>query len=316
MVIANPIYDTVFKKLMEDTKIAKFFIETLTGENIVDLKLQPQEYTYNEALIGVMVYRLDFIATIKTEKEGYKKVLIEIQKAKNPIDLMRFRNYLAEQYKKEDEIDTDYGTEKQALPILTIYLLGFKLNEITSSVIKVSRQYIDLIENTVIDKKCPFIENLTHDSFIVQLPRIEARIKTKLEALLSVFEQNHFVGDSEVIKEYNHKISNKTIKDMIDVLHYAGTEPKERLEIEKEREALRVYELGYGPIRKKLQTALDKLDKQKEKLKKKEIKLNETENKLKENESKLKEQDDVLDKKNKELEEAMKLISELKKQLL
>lgn len=309
MVIANPIYDTVFKKLMEDTKIAKFFIETLTGETIIELKLQPQEYTYNETLIGVMVYRLDFIATIKTEKECYKKVFIEIQKAKNPIDFMRFRNYLAEQYKKEDEIDTDYGTEKQALPILTIYLLGFKLNEITSSVIKVSRQYIDLIENTVIDKKCPFIENLTHDSFIVQLPRIEARIKTKLEALLSVFEQNHFVGDSEVTKEYNHKINNKTIKDMIDVLHYAGTEPKERLEIEKEREALRVYELGYGPIRKKLQTALDKLDKQKEKLKKKEMK-------LKENESKLKEQDEVLNKKNKELEEAMKLISELKKQII
>ena len=33
-----------------------------------------------------------------------QQILIEIQKAKNEIDLMRFRRYLGEQYKKEDQI--------------------------------------------------------------------------------------------------------------------------------------------------------------------------------------------------------------------
>jgi hypothetical protein len=34
MVIANPIYDVVFKQLMENNKVAKFFIGTLLEQNI------------------------------------------------------------------------------------------------------------------------------------------------------------------------------------------------------------------------------------------------------------------------------------------
>lgn len=114
MIIANPIYDVVFKRLMEDQRVAKFFVETLTGESIQDIELKPQEFTYYRELelaskgeagfealrermygmLGLAVYRVDFIATIRTPEGEFKKVLIEIQKAKNSVDLMRFRNYL------------------------------------------------------------------------------------------------------------------------------------------------------------------------------------------------------------------------------
>ena len=104
MIIANPIYDVVFKRLMENEKVAKFFIGTLLEKTIEHLEVQPQEFTYTNDLAGLAVFRLDFVATIKTEEGQYQKILIEIQKAKNPIDVMRFRNYLGEQYKKEDEI--------------------------------------------------------------------------------------------------------------------------------------------------------------------------------------------------------------------
>lgn len=77
-------------------------------------------------MAGLAVFRLDFIAAIKTDTGEHKTVLIEIQKAKNPIDLLRFRNYLAEQYKKEDTVNN----ENIVLPITTIYFLGFKLPEI------------------------------------------------------------------------------------------------------------------------------------------------------------------------------------------
>jgi hypothetical protein len=40
MVIANPIYDVVFKKLMENDSIAKFFIGTILEQNIEDLKVK------------------------------------------------------------------------------------------------------------------------------------------------------------------------------------------------------------------------------------------------------------------------------------
>ncbi len=54
------------------------------------------------------MFRLGFITTIKTTTGELKKVLIEIQKVKKQLDLMRFRNYLAELHKKEDSV----GNEK------------------------------------------------------------------------------------------------------------------------------------------------------------------------------------------------------------
>ncbi len=43
MQIANPIYDTVFKYLMEDLEIAKLIISTIIGEEIEVIEFLPQE---------------------------------------------------------------------------------------------------------------------------------------------------------------------------------------------------------------------------------------------------------------------------------
>ena len=165
MIIANPIYDAVFKRMMENEKVAKFFIGTLLEQTIESIEVKPQEYTYEgefdmsiptdvekyenriKERFSIWVYRLDFIATIKTDSGELKKVLIEIQKSNHEIDLMRFRNYLAEHYKKEDTVNN----EKVILPITTIYILGFILPEILSPCIKVERKYKDLINKTIIE---------------------------------------------------------------------------------------------------------------------------------------------------------------------
>jgi hypothetical protein len=254
MIIANPIYDVVFKKLMENDKVAKFFISTLLEQPIETIEVQPQEYTYQGELetakgrqaveerlrerFAIWVYRLDFIATIKTDTGDYTKVLIEIQKAKHPIDLMRFRNYLAAQYKKEDSINN----EKVALPITTIYILGFKLPEIETPCIKVERKYKDLVNNLTLDKKSEFVEKLTHDSFVVQVGRITDRYQTRLDKLLSVFEQRNFTDDKEITKDFAHEPDIDELKTMTDILHYVGTDPKERKQIEIEQEARRTIE--------------------------------------------------------------------------
>jgi len=44
MVIANPIYDIVFKRLMENKRIARFFVETIIGEQVEDIAVVPQEW--------------------------------------------------------------------------------------------------------------------------------------------------------------------------------------------------------------------------------------------------------------------------------
>ncbi len=44
MQIANPIYDVVFKYLMEDAKVAKLMISSIIGEHIEKLAFLPQEF--------------------------------------------------------------------------------------------------------------------------------------------------------------------------------------------------------------------------------------------------------------------------------
>jgi hypothetical protein len=266
MIIANPIYDVVFKRLMENEKVAKFLIGTLLDRTIESIEVKPQEYTYQgefdlndpkavselenriKQRYSIWVYRLDFVATIKTETGEYKKVLIEIQKAKNLIDLMRFRNYLAEQYKKEDKINN----ENIILPIITIYFLGFRLPEIETPCIKVERNYIDLINKVTLSQKSEFVEKLTHDSYVVQVDRITNRYQTKLDKLLSVFEQTNFVDEKKIIKQFTHSIDIEEIRILTDILHHSGTNPEEKKEIEREQEAWRTFDAMTEALREKV----------------------------------------------------------------
>jgi hypothetical protein len=226
---------------MENNRIAKFFIGTLLGKDIEVVDLKPQEFTHSnveneKSRIAATVLRVDFIATIKTKDGEYRKILIEIQKARKPIDLMRFRKYLGEQYGKKDIIDG----KTLALPITTIYVLGFQLPGINAACLKVSREYIDLIEQTVITKKDPFIEALNHDCYVVQVKRITPRYQTALEKLLSLFEQNNFINsNSDMAKSYDYEPDDEDIKIMRDMLQYLVSNVEERKTIEKEQEAWR-----------------------------------------------------------------------------
>ena len=299
MVIANPIYDVVFKRLMEDNRIAKFFIGTLLEQVIESVEVQPQEFTYKDELLGIAVFRLDYIATIKTETGELKKILIEIQKAKNLIDLMRFRNYLGEQYKKEDIVNN----KKTILPITTIYILGFQLTEIDTACIKVERNYRDLVSKKIIDTKSDFVEKLTHDSYIVQVTRITNRYQTRLDKLLSVFEQTNFLDDTKITKEFKHDADLAEVKIITDLLHYSGTDPTEKKKLETEQEAWRTFDALSGNIREKADRLLNAL-------KEKEIELLESENALAESENALAESENALAEMAKQMEELKRKLDE------
>ena len=209
MQIANPIYDVVFKYLMEDAKVAKLMISSIIGEEIETLSFLPQEFVGEIDKSGenkiskrkqirldpLTVYRLDFSANIKTA-EGYKKVIIELQKAKFPADIMRFRKYLGEQFSNKDnfqKVKIGNRFRKTGLPIISIYFLGHKLDYTKSSAIKVSRQYVDLMTNKIIETKESFIESLTLDSYVIQIPYLTDKRRNDLEILLSVFDQQNNV---------------------------------------------------------------------------------------------------------------------------
>jgi hypothetical protein len=262
MLIANPIYDTAFKRLMENQTIAKFFISTLIEQEVVSLEVKPQEYTHKRSALkkpkkksknieyeyaGLSVFRVDFVAVIKTAAGKQKKILVEVQKSWDKEDLMRFRQYLGKQYKCEDIVDG----EKKALPITTIYVLDFTLPEIDSPCIKVERNYIDLADNNkqLHCERSPFIESLTHDSYVVQTQRIkDSRLSGKLAELLSVFEQDNFVTDKKYIKDYLYDTTDTSIQQMVDALHLVVTNAEERKELEDEQEYYRTMDAVFGKL--------------------------------------------------------------------
>jgi hypothetical protein len=211
-VIANPIYDTVFKRLMENNRVAKFILGAILERQIEDLTVMPQEFTYKRDLTKAAegdkgaksetdketaepynyyrISRLDFMATVRTEGGELSKILIEVQKTWHTADVIRFRQYLGQQYVREDIIDG----ETVILPITTIYILGNNLPEIDCPCIKVGRTYTDMRDKQPIDARSEFIEHLTHDSYVIQAGRItDVHYTTNLDKVLSIFEQKYFV---------------------------------------------------------------------------------------------------------------------------
>ena len=280
MIIANPIYDVVFKRLMENERIAKFFIGTLLNQTVESVAVRPQEFTYTKELFGLAIFRLDFVAVIRTQEGELKKVLIEIQKAGKQVDLMRFRNYLAEQYKRQDTV----AGQQEVLPITTIYILSFNLKNVASACLHAAREYRDLVEGQLLLQKSDFVEKLTHDSYVVQVNRIAGRFKTPLDKLLSVFEQAHFVDEQAITKDYPYETDSEELKIMTDILHHSGSNPVTRKEIEDEQEAWRSVNALFEDERKKYQQALE-------------------------------EKEQALEEKNQTLEEQRQLIEELKRKL-
>ena len=187
---------------MDDKKVASLIISALTEYEILDLELRPTEVTLEGEKHDLTVYRLDFAAKVKTN-EGSRVILIEIQKAKFYTDIMRFRRYLGSQYSSSqnaDEIcDEDGIARKKALPLLSIYILGHNLEHNCRPVIRVKRIYTDVATGEELIDKDEFIESLTHDSVIIQIPELKQKRRNRLEQMLSVFDQAQIDPDCSQI---------------------------------------------------------------------------------------------------------------------
>jgi hypothetical protein len=237
MLIANPIYDTVFKYLMENLKVAKGIISTIIGEEILTLDFKAQEHTHRTSEPAIMIFHLDFIAKIRLKPGGSKTVLIELQKSNVAYDILRFRRYLGKQYTQPDEVLQEDGTvTHEALPIITIYFLGFNINGDLPAVIKVDRKYIDLLGGKEITAKNDFIERLTHDSYVIQVKRLELEMRTELEYVLSVFKQENFIENMRRrVKRYDYEPPDELMRLILRQLEKAAGDNKllEQLEIEE-----------------------------------------------------------------------------------
>ena len=239
-IIANPIYDAVFKFLMEDKKVATILLSALLKKDIVDLEMRRHEYASMEQT-RISLFRIDFSAKVREADGTEHHVLIELQKTWLITETLRFRQYLGTQYLNKENIVEEKNTHGQrrtyGLPIISIYILGHSLGELTEPVIYVRRRYLDY-EDNLLPAPDRFIESLTHDSIIVQIPFLTGRTRNRQERLLSVFDQEYRQPNSEHYLEFDDEHLDEEVQCVVHRLLKAAAAPSVRRATEIEDEIL------------------------------------------------------------------------------
>jgi hypothetical protein len=332
MIIANPIYDVVFKYLLDDMDITRELLATILNENIISVDVKPQEVVTEIGDKNVNIVRFDFKAIIRTADGTHKNILIELQKAKKKIDVTRFRRYLAQNYAREEQIKLANGKEElRPLPITTIYFLGFKLDYATNTAIRINREYRDAITGELILLRENFIELLTHDSIIIQVPQILGETRTRLEQILQIFSPIYETKNEKQL-DYRGETSDPLIRKMIDRLNRANADEDLRRVMDAEEEVsgylneadervfeaeenLRIWKLTSD---KNLKDAdnLVKVAEEEKKVAEEEKKVAEEEKKVAEEEKKVAEEEKKVAEEEKKVAEEKKKMAEEKADLL
>ncbi|MBK8625422.1 MAG: hypothetical protein IPN86_07630 [Saprospiraceae bacterium] len=214
MQIANPIYDVVFKYMMDDFKVAKLVLSALLEMEVIELNLMPQEFIVSSEEIkpeieskfklNFNVYRMDFSARVKTKDNTTKLIIIEIQKAKIFTTPLRFRAYLGKQFLNKNnyyEVETSSRKYKAGIPIISIYFLGEPYNDALSNipVIKIGLDITDNFTKKKIIVNDPFIDSLYHQVIIINIPALKLKRRNELEIFLNIFNQNNMTPNHHTL---------------------------------------------------------------------------------------------------------------------
>ena len=326
--IANPIYDSVFKYLVEDERIARTLISALLKREVVRVKVRPHEYA-NTNRDNISMFRIDFAATVVDESGKEKLVLIELQKTWLNTETLRFRQYLGAQYANKDNIVRTDNPKGYAIPMITVYLLGHRVGEIEEPVLYVSHHSYDYDGNVVtVGMPDPFVESLVHDSIIVQIPLLRGQVNNRLEKVLSVFDQTRRDEyDSQVLD-----IEESEYEDDADMMYIlrrltaAAASARMRLDMDVEDEyysaiedrdtALMERELAIKERDKQLQQKSQEILQKDSQLQQKDEQLEEKDSQLQQQSQEILQKDSQLQQKDEQLEEKNSQLQQKSQEIL
>ena len=287
MKIINPLYDKAFKYLMENERLAKKVISVILDEEIEELHLSQQETVVPDEKHQLTLFRLDFKAIIRKPDGTKHKVLIELQKSKFETDIKRFRAYLGSSYMKPDIEKIHGGKEiKASYPIITIYILGYLLEDIPYMAVTVNHQVINSVSKETVSVKSDFIDQLNHRSHILQVLRLPLERKSMLEKFLVFFNQawcteyRYIIDLQDVPKEFE-EIARHLQKPVMD--------EEFRRQLEGEEEIDEIFDQQEAKYLKQIETERKQKEEAKQR-EKEERRLKEEERKQKEEERKQKEE--------------------------
>ncbi len=290
--IANPIYDTVFKFLMEDDRVARVLLSALLKKNVVKTERRRHEYA-NTNRDEISYFRIDFAATVEDEDGVQTLMLIELQKTWLPSETYRFRQYLGQQYANKENIKKDENGNNVGIPMVAVYLLGHCVGNIEVPILYVNHRYEDYDGNEV--KKGlpdPFVDSLKHESVIVQIPLLHGHVSNRLEQILSIFDQSNVSeGDRQTIQIDDSEYSgNSEMQYVIKKLMMASASADLRRQMDVEEEFFSEIDSRDA----KLKALGKKVDEQEQALEQKDRKLDEQDQRLNEQNQKLDEQSQII----------------------
>ena len=241
--VANPLYDAVFKYLMEDERIAKTILSALLQKQVVAVEMRRHEYP-DISRDAISMFRVDFAATIREDNDEERLILIELQKTWLETETLRFRQYLAVQYNNKENMRKETNG-KFALPTVAVYLLGHRVGKIKEPVVYAKHKIYDYNGNELkLDKPDPFVESLQHDSIIVQIPLLRGRVNNRVEKILSVFDQSQIYPQDQKVLEVNEDayINDDDMAYILRRLQSAASNPEIRNRMNAEDEFFKAVE--------------------------------------------------------------------------
>ncbi len=343
IIIPNPIYDVVFKYLMEDTESAIIVLSTLINQKIKNLRLEPithaekKNNTQNieikdpQTKEDIRLFHLDFTATVELPDGTEEIIMIELQKASLPDDIMRFKRYISKNFQRKLEVEIINPTSgvleivEKPIQLIPIFLLNFRIeNEINDLLIQTSRLINGVFKNKTIADNF-FIDHLTFNVIIVQLPNLrnireedyaEDEYKQKLYSLLKLFDQKSKVSGNEhrlrLIRRFFPGFLDRIIK-RLQAASINNQELEEQMLVEDEY--LKILIKRDNTI-SALEIKLGQVISEKEQvISEKEQVISEKEQVISEKEQVISEKEQVISEKEQELEEIKKVIIEFARTL-
>jgi hypothetical protein len=259
----------------------------------------------------VRACRLDFCVKIRTA-EGEKTVYIELQKVWNKVDMARFRKYLAAQYVRASNVDVN----DTPLPVYAIYILGEKVDTLTEAVTYINRKYFNQKgEEINKEKKSWFVECLSHDMAVIQVPLLKPRPDSTLDNILTIFDQKNLDPNDKRIMWYDiddYDVPKGELRDemrvMVRRLETAVVDEKVQMQMDLEDHAEAMFAAKLNAEEKlaqqeKILAENEKIMAENEKiLQKRENQLQESEKRLQDSEKRLQEMDSQIQEKDSQIE--------------
>ncbi|MCR5454956.1 MAG: hypothetical protein K6F33_08230 [Bacteroidales bacterium] len=259
--IANPIYDSVFKYMMQNRKVCMILLGALLNVEIVEVDLIHNELIRAD-LKKFGILRLDFLAKVKKADGSFEMVSIEVQKAEKDTEIVRFRRYLSRLYdteayetktikKKNRRGEEVEEIEETPIHIVAIYFLGHPLQDVTEPVVYYSPKATNVLGEPVENAGMnPFFRYLSHDAIVIQIPYLRKNARTKVETFLEIFDQSnvmpkdsHYIllddldskpdGYNIVIRQLASAGADRNVKMSMELEDEYASDLEDRIELEE-----------------------------------------------------------------------------------